>query len=136
MQREDRFAAKPSSTTLICLRGIGKAIAEDPCPALKRRQYVLPYLLGTRGEHQSNFGKWSESAGSRVEYDCPYSIANRSAPWLSRSYHVKVFLLEHLRETLHLGAFAAPVKTFEGDELTAFAGSHNVILASGKKRKD
>ena len=128
--RSTELAAQLASAALIGFGGVGKAVAQYPATILQSRHNDLGELLRPRGEHQGHFGQRIQPGGARIQQHRANAFADFGSARLASGQHLDALGAQHFRQLLQLGALAAAVEAFEGDELSALDGFRHGVMIS------
>jgi len=119
MQDQDRLAAQLAATTLVSFGGISKAVAEHDASFRQGGLDDFRQVLGARGEHHRQFRQRRKTGGCSIQQEAANFFSGCGSAWLTRHHHGQSLLAKYARQLFYLGALAAAVESFEGDEAAA-----------------
>src|SRR5277367_3867358 len=119
MQRKYRLAAQFASASLICLRRIGKAIAENDFAFGQRGLNHLRDMLRPGSEHESQLSQRSKRGSFRIQQELANFLSSRRAARLPRHHNGQALRGQRRSQLGQLRTFAASVEPFEGNESAA-----------------
>src|SRR6185437_4630127 len=119
MQLKHRFAAKLSSTALVGLAGISKAVAKHDFVRCKRRCDHLLNVLHAGCEHKRQFRIRSQRRSPAIQQELTNFFRRLRASWLASFHHSHSLRPESGGKLSQLRALSAAVQPFEGYEFSA-----------------
>jgi hypothetical protein len=118
-----RCAAELAAGSLVGLRGVGEAVAEDDGAGGERGFDDLGDGLGAVGEHEGHLGERADGAergfGAGVEQNGANAVAERGGAGVAQHDNGVAGAVSQAARRRKLGGLAGAVETFEGDEVTA-----------------
>jgi hypothetical protein len=113
---QNALAAQLAAASLISLRRIRKAIAEDNAATVEGGRDDLGDALGAIGEHQAELGHRVKVLRLRIEEQAAHAIAETRTPGLAGQGNREALAFKVGRELAELGGFAGAVKAFKCEE--------------------
>src|SRR5205823_7711404 len=119
MQFEHWLTAQFASPSLVSFARVGEAITKHNLSRTQPGKNHFLNMLRTRREHQRQLRHRRKARSPRVQKQAPNFLAGISSAGFARNHNRKSLLAQFLRKARELGALAAPIQSFKGDEFAA-----------------
>src|SRR4051812_28340916 len=127
MQFENWLTAKFAPPSLVSFARVGEAITKHNLSRTQPRKDYFLNMLRTRRKHQRQLRHGRKPRGARVQKQVPNFLACISSAGFACDHNRKSLPLQLLRKARKLGALAAPIQSFKGDEFAALRSHASMI---------